>query len=97
MLKNYSRITIIGSFKYVPKRYKVKKFYIMLINKNFLYYSYLRIDSFSFFIQHSNIIPGSRILLFDNTKGLVLGTIAKKLDGKGNINYCMPDKKRPLN
>ena len=53
--------------------------------------SYMRGDSFSMFMHYANIVPGSNIALFDNTKGAILGATTLRLNGKGKINY-MHDK-----
>ena len=39
-------------------------------------------------LHHANISKGSNILLIENTKGLVLGAVVQRLNGKGDINLC---------
>ena len=45
----------------------------------------LRADSLSLFMHHANLQAERDVLLFDNTKGIVLASTQQKLDGKGNI------------
>lgn len=40
------------------------------------------------FLYYSNVTEGSNILMFDSTRGLGLGAIATRLDGRGHIDLC---------
>ena len=49
----------------------------------------MRIDGFSLFMHMANIRPGSNILLFEMTRGLIAGTVALRLNNLGNLTYCL--------
>ncbi|KRX11193.1 hypothetical protein PPERSA_07718 [Pseudocohnilembus persalinus] len=48
----------------------------------------LRHDSFAYFLYQVDAQPGSRILMFDNTKGLAVGGVAQRLNGQGQIHLA---------
>ena len=51
----------------------------------------MRADTFSMFMHYANIYSGSKIALFDQTKGAILGACVLKLYGNGKI-HCMRPK-----
>lgn len=59
---------------------------------------HFRFDSLALFLQNAAIESGSKVLIFENTHGLVLAGIKQKLLDDGEIYVCStrinrPDKK----
>ncbi len=53
-----------------------------------------RYDSLALFLHHSFVYPSSRILLFDNSHGLVLGALKQRLGDDGEIDVCSPRQEK---
>jgi len=54
----------------------------MTLNRNF------RFDSLALFLQFAYIYPSSRVLIFDNTHGLLTGSVKQRLGNEGEIYVC---------
>lgn len=49
-----------------------------------------RYDSLALFLHHSYLYPSSRVLMFDNTHGLILAGVRERLGTEGEIHVCSP-------
>ena len=62
--------------------------------KNAEHIRYLKVDTYANVIHHTNIVPGCRVLVYEEAQGLILAALLERLEGKGEIflinNGCGP-------
>ncbi|KAE9551467.1 hypothetical protein FO519_005312 [Halicephalobus sp. NKZ332] len=98
--------TTYSQAKYVSKKSKVHTDRVYILKptlrlmaqafyiKNAEHIRYLKVDTYANIIHHTNIVPGCRVLVYDETQGLILAALLERLEGKGEIflinNGCGP-------
>lgn len=107
--KTFNQKTTFAQEKYISKKKKKHMlfFSVKKVTLEFLAQShyldspaklnFLRYDSLALFLQYSNIIPDSNLLIIEKTKGLILAGVAERLLNKGNITFAFYEEtKKPL-